>query len=121
MGHNQQSAAVASSSLPVVSRSNIIWTKHARERTRKRSIPESTVVDVLLHPYKIYPAKSAGSYKFLARQNDRHLHVIASPNKEQQWIIVSVWVRGEDDSRFWLEELVGSLVEWVLRKLFPRT
>jgi lipocalin len=78
------------------------------------------VTDALLYPYKIFPAKSVGSYKFLAQQNDRRLHVVASPNKENQWIIVSVWVRGEDDSRFWLEEVIGTLVEWVLRKLFPR-
>lgn len=120
MGHNQQSVAVSPSSLPVVLRNNIIWTKHARERARKRNIPETMVADVLLSPYRIYPAKSVGSYKFIARQEDRHLHVIATPNQQKQWIIVSVWVRGEEDSRFWLEERIGSLVEWVLRKLFPR-
>ncbi len=108
------------SSLPPVLWNQIVWTKHARERANTRKISEEKVVDILLHPFKIFPAQSKGSYKFIGQVDDRRLHIIASPNPQQEWVIVSVWVRGEDDPQFWLERLIGRAVEWVMSKIFPK-
>lgn len=107
-----------------MSSTQIVFTTHAEERRRQRSIPVEAIKSTVLHPHKTYPGKQAGTTKFLKTVNQRRLHVVAQYLKdEKKWLIISVWVRGEDDqpSLSWqLLTLPFRLGWWILQKLFNK-
>jgi hypothetical protein len=75
----------------------IIYTKHARERIRKRSLSFTGVEDTLSHPDK-HQYLEQKQEKFIKLQGKRLYHVVATYlPKEKSWLIVSAWVRGEQD------------------------
>jgi hypothetical protein len=98
---------------------SFVWTDHARERARRRRIPEAAIRAVLNRPAKVYPGKQAGTYKLIGTYQQRRLHLILAPNERKQWVLVSLWVRGEDDRRFWLENWIDQGVNWVLHHVWP--
>jgi len=98
---------------------NLIWTDHALERARKRHISETAILAVLRQPARIHSGKK-GTFKVIGTYQERRLHIIVAPGDRGNWVLVSVWVRGEEDEVFWLERVVGKIVEWVLRRLFPQ-
>jgi hypothetical protein len=76
----------------------LIFTNHALERVQKRSVSQYDVAQVLKYPDATQETEKPGSTKFIKKINDRNLHVVATYLPEQkQWLIVSVWVRGEED------------------------
>lgn len=103
---------------------SIIFTDHALERLEKRSITPEMVYQVVSSPFKKHPGKT--STKFIKNLNDRNVHVVAQHlNKEKKWLIISVWVRGEDDLQplawriltfpFWL---IWIFLKWLFKKVF---
>ncbi len=78
---------------------NLIFTNHALDRLKLRSISQRQVQQTLAHPEKIFPSDKPNQIKFISTFNDRTIHVVAKHLKDQdKWLIISVWVRGEDDS-----------------------
>lgn len=75
-----------------------IFTKHALERLDSRSITQDMVVQVLRQPDETRPADKPGSTKFIKTVHDRLVHVVATYLSDQdKWLVISVWVRGEED------------------------
>lgn len=75
-----------------------IFTKHAIERSQKRSISQHDVVQVLKYPEITQPTDKPANLKFIKTVGDRPIHVVATLlPREKKWLVVSVWVRGEDD------------------------
>jgi len=78
--------------------SSYILTKHARERLQQRWISEDVIASVLRSPQRTEPGTKPGSTKFIRTINGRQIQLIGSYLKEEdRWLIVSAWVRGEDD------------------------
>lgn len=77
---------------------NIVFTNHALERLKLRSISQEQVWQVISHPDKKFPSNKLQQIKFTRIINNRHIQLVAKylPN-QKKWLIVSVWVRGEDD------------------------
>lgn len=76
----------------------IVFTTHAKERAKQRRIALGTIEQVLHHPDKTYPANQSGQVKFIRRIEGRQIFAIGQYLTDQrQWLILSVWVRGEDD------------------------
>lgn len=75
-----------------------IFTKHALERLDSRSITQDMVVQTLQDPEKTQETGKRNTTKFIKTVHGRLLHVVATylPDKNQ-WLVVSVWVRGEED------------------------
>lgn len=101
--------------------SDLILTKHARERMELRKITEDMVYSVIHSPRKTYPGKKEGTVKFIRTLDGRDIHVVATllPEKKQ-WLIVSLWVRGEDDPQPFAWQLLTApfkLVWWLCKKL----
>lgn len=103
---------------------SLVFTDHALERLGKRSITQEMVYQVLSNPYKSYPNEQ--STKFIKNVNGRKVHVVGQFLKEEnKWLIISVWVRGEDDQLpiawriitfpFWL---LWKLLSWLFKILF---
>ncbi len=77
---------------------NLVFTDHALERIRLRTISQDQVRQVLLNPDKEFPNDKSGQTKFIRRINTRIIHVVGKYLTDQKkWLIISVWVRGEND------------------------
>lgn len=75
-----------------------ILTNHARERLKQRSIREETIESVLRSPDRTEPGSKPESVKFVRTLGGRQIHVVAKYLQDQdRWLVLSVWVRGEDD------------------------
>lgn len=100
---------------------NLIFTDHALDRLRLRSISQADIYQVVSSPAKVYPARD-GNKKFIKTVKDRRLHVIATKVKnEDKWLIVSVWVRGENDPIPWVWQVITlpfKLVWWIIKTIW---
>lgn len=77
---------------------NLVFTNHALERIGLRSISQHHVQQVLADPDKTFPSDKPEQIKFIRLLHNRTIHVVAKHLSDQnKWLIVSVWVRGEDD------------------------
>jgi len=98
----------------------IILSKHALERAQLRGIELSVIEKVILNPEHKINLKD-GKFKFIKKIYDRHYQVIASEvKKENKWIVISVWVRGENDRIPLIWTLISApfrLFWWILKKL----
>lgn len=74
---------------------NLVFSKHALERLGDRVLTQDAIYQTLTQPDKTFPSK--GNTKFIKTLNDRRIHVVATPIENHQWLIVSAWVRGEED------------------------
>lgn len=91
----------------------LIFTTHAEERRRLRKIAESDIEKVLSLPDRSFPGKKPGTVKFIREIDDRQHQVVAKFLKDQNaWLILSVWIRGEED-RNWMSS-VFSFVKKIL-------
>lgn len=83
---------------------NIIFTKHAFERLKDRSLSKDIVFKTINRPDH---KKSSGdeSVKFIRTINNRKVHAVATYLRdEKKWLVISNWVRGEEDKKpfIWL-------------------
>lgn len=93
----------------------LIFTKHALDRLNSRSISKDAVVEVLRYPTETKPTGKQNTTKFIKTVNNRLIHVVATYlDNQKTWLIVSVWVRGEEDqaSLSWL------LLSWPFKALW---
>ncbi len=96
----------------------LIFTTHAEERRRYRKIAESDIEHVLKRPDKTFPGKKPDTVKFIKFIDGRQHQVVAKFLKDQNaWLILSVWIRGEEDSN-WMSSLI-SLIKNIF-SLFKR-
>lgn len=95
-----------------------IFTTHALERLKQRSISEYAVADTVSYPDKKFP--DGKNTKFIKMIGGRKHHVVAHwKPADHKWLIVSAWVRGEDDSQpLYLQLLFApfKLVWWLLKR-----
>jgi hypothetical protein len=101
-----------------------IFTKHALERLSSRSISQDAVVQVLRYPEVTEPSDKPGSTKFIKTVNNRLIHVVAThlPN-QKTWLVISVWVRGEEDKESLAWQIITlpfKLIYQILRLIFER-
>jgi len=76
---------------------NIVFSKHARERMELRQISEDMVLRTIDRPDRTY-LEDDGDTKFICTLNGIKLHVVCKPVPEEgKWLVKSTWVRGEDD------------------------
>lgn len=97
----------------------LIFTKHALERAQDRGITQDMVANVVSHPDNTYPGEKKHSAKFIRELNGRQVHVVANflPDKKQ-WLVISVWVRGEEDKApiMWLVLTFPFKIGWSVTK-----
>jgi hypothetical protein len=97
---------------------NIILTTHASERLRQRSIDVHEVAETIAHPDKKF-SDSKTTTKFIRTDRGRKYHVVGQwKPSERKWLVLSAWVRGENDSEPLYLQLVYApfrLLWWLLR------
>jgi len=102
-----------------------IFSHHALDRVQDRSVTQDSVVSVLRHPEKTFPGHKPGTTKFIRTLNDRRIHVVASYLVDQKkWLVISVWVRGEEDKVPFAWQLITlpfKVVWWLIKLLLKKT
>lgn len=97
---------------------NLVFTKHALERLSGRVLTQDAVYQTVATPDKTFP--SQGNTKFIRTINSRLIHVVATPIENNRWLVVSTWVRGEEDIEPLVWQLVAlpfKLVWWSIKKV----
>jgi len=76
---------------------NLVFTDHALDRSSSRTVNRDAIWETVNHPGQKY--REAGeTTKFIKTVGGRKIHVVANYLKnERQWLVISVWVRGEND------------------------
>lgn len=102
----------------------IILSKHALERAKLRNIELSVIEQIILSPEQKINLKD-GKFKFIKNINNRRYQVVAADvKKENKWLVISVWVRGEDDRVPFVWILITApfkFLWWLLKNLFKLT
>ncbi len=91
---------------PTDNHPGISFTNHALERMALRDIPPNAVKDTIREPEKTFEDED-DKVKFISQAltQNRAIHVIARLlPEENRWLVISTWVRGENDD--------GSLSTW---------
>lgn len=80
-----------------INHKTVVFTKHARERMMLRRISEDMAIQVMRNPDHIKKVDD-GKVKFIGKSRGANVHVVGRPiPDENKWLVVSLWVRGEDD------------------------
>lgn len=96
---------------------NLIFTNHSLDRLKLRSVSQETVRQVLAHPDQTYPTDKPNSHKFVRHIHNRQIQVVATYlSNQNKWLIISVWVRGEEDPQSLVWQLLAQL-GWLLKKI----
>lgn len=98
---------------------SVVFTNHAWQRLGDRTITADMVVETITSPDKTFPQN--GSTKFIRTLHGRKVHVVAERNPQtKQWVVISTWVRGEEDKvpLVWqLLTLPFKGLWWILQKV----
>ena len=98
---------------------NIIFTNHAFDRIKNRSISKHAVYETINHSDK-KQSKSESATKYIKTIKDRKYHVVAKYQADQRkYLVISTWVRGEDDQLplIWQLITLPFKLAWELLKL----
>jgi hypothetical protein len=100
---------------------DLIFTNHAEHRLRDRSLRKEAIYQTIHQPTH-KQEMDKGEIKFIARYNDRQYHVIATHlQQEDKWLIISNWVRGEEDRVPLSWQLITApfrLIWYITRQIF---
>jgi hypothetical protein len=94
---------------------NLVFTKHALERLKDRTITQDAIYQTVLAPDQSFAQKD--NTKFTRTIGGRLIHVVASSIENHQWLIVSVWVRGEEDRVSLVWQLLTLPISFIWRIL----
>jgi hypothetical protein len=76
---------------------NVAFTKHALERLDLRRVSREMVIQTIQDPNRQF-VEANGNIKFIRKVSGCKVHAICKPiPEENKWLVVSVWVRGEDN------------------------
>lgn len=99
----------------------IILSKHALERARLRGIELFVIEKIILNPEQKINLRD-GKFKFIKNINNRRYQIVAADiKKENKWLVISVWVRGENDRAPFVWILISApfrLSWWLLQSFF---
>lgn len=97
---------------------NLVFTKHALARLSDRVLTQDVVYQTVNWPDKSYPKEK--NTKFIRTINNRLIHAVAAPIENNQWLIISVWVRGEEDREPLMWQILSFPFKliWQLMKAF---
>ena len=100
-----------------------IYTHHARARINSRALSKTGVEDTIARPDKKFPTGEQ-EYKFIKQQGTRRYHVVAKYLPDQKaWLVISAWVRGEEDQPPIVWRIITApfrFVAWLYRRLFSK-
>lgn len=70
----------------------VIWTNHALDRLRKRSIPQDDALLAFRHPDFQRQGKKKSGKVFTRKLGDKRITLATVQNNKWEWVVVSVWI-----------------------------
>ena len=95
----------------------VIWTNHALERLRERSISQSDAMATFQHPQQSRPGESSGSWIYYRTYGNWRIEVVGKQNEKKEWLILSVWSRPVSQTKDYKLEPIWKMF---LRQLFGK-
>ena len=84
--------------LPSINHKTVVFTRHARERLDLRRLGEDQIIQVMRNPNSTHKIDD-GKVKFIGKSMGAKVHAVCKPiPDENKWLVISLWVRGEDDA-----------------------
>ncbi len=78
---------------------NLVFTTHSLERMKQRTISQHAAWETVTYPDQ-KKQENASSVRYIKTINSRRHFVVASfLPKEHKYLVISTWVRGEDDAQ----------------------
>lgn len=93
----------------------VIWTNHALDRLRDRSISQGDAWVAFTKPDQSRRGESKDAWIYYKTFGTKRIEVVAKKNERGEWLILSVWEREIEQSQTYRKE------NWLfslLRKLF---
>lgn len=94
---------------------NLIWTKHALERMRKRGIKQSDAWATWQKPDKSRYAKTRSAWIYHKDIHGKKIEVVTKKNEKGEWVIISVWSKPVHSKR--IKKKDSSVIELIKRCL----
>lgn len=83
--------------LPPITPNIVVFTKHAEERMVLRNLNQDMIIQVMQKPNKLHYTDD-NKVKFIKKTMGANIHAVCKPiPEENKWLVISVWVRGEND------------------------
>jgi hypothetical protein len=99
----------------------LVFTTHAWERLQDRHVTPDAISQAVQSPTERVTL-DGGKTKFIKTVSGRLIHVVAHwLPQEQHWLIVSVWVRGENDRVPLMWQLLTApfkLLGWLVKQVW---
>lgn len=103
---------------------DLIFTNHAQVRLKDRSLVKENVY-LTIHQADKKKKMTDGKIKFIKTINQRRYQVVATYlNQDNKWLVISNWVRGEEDKlplAWQLLSLPFKIVFYLLKEIFKAT
>lgn len=100
---------------------NIIFTTHAYDRIKSRSLAVHSIYETINFPQKTV-GESKGNKKYIKTIQNRKYQVVATYKPDQKkYLVISAWVRGEEDTQplaWQLITLPFRIIWWILKKIW---
>ena len=106
----------------------LIYSNHALERVQQRLLNQDDIALTVAQPDKKFPTDKADQFKFIKTIRGRRYQVVAKslPNQDA-WLVISAWVRGEEDPESLLTtiilapfRLIGEIIKYLWQKKRPQ-
>ncbi len=102
---------------------NIIFTNHAYDRIKSRSLALHSIYETVNFPEKI-SQESKENKKYIKTIQNRKYQVVAAykPN-QKKYLVISAWVRGEEDKQplsWQLITLPFKIILWIIKWIIKR-
>lgn len=100
---------------------NIIFTTHAYDRIKSRSLAVHSIYETINFPQKTV-GESKGNKKYLKTIQNRKYQVVATYKPDQKkYLVISAWVRGEVDKQPFAWQLITlpfRIIWWTIKKIW---
>ena len=87
---------------------SLIFTTHALERSQQRHLQLEDIYQTVKFPTKAI-SLDHDKLKAIKQINGRQIQVVTAPKAANQRLVISVWVRGEEDQASLLMQIFESL------------
>lgn len=101
----------------------VIWTNHALQRLAERGIKQGDAWATFSNPQSSQYAKTKGAWVFYRTYGVEKIEVVASQNKNKEWIILSVWSSSSSDEthrQYRTQSFLENIIEKILQALFGK-
>jgi len=94
----------------------VIWTNHALDRLKQRSIKQGDAWATLVRPDTSRYAEAKKAWIYSRNFKGTAIEVVAQRNERREWVVLSVWSRPAEARQSWTDKLIDAVIKLWRRK-----